>query len=131
MIHAQQKGATPPQILRGLCDAVARNFKGSISKGKPVVPPVAFVGGLARNAGIAQSLRELYRLDDDQFLVPDAAPWYGAIGAALLCAAPGAGNGDPRVSWVRTLCFFARPTGRGPTARRLGRLSLDERAAPA
>jgi predicted CoA-substrate-specific enzyme activase len=92
MIHAQQKGATPPQILRGLCDAVARNFKGSISKGKPVVPPVAFVGGLARNAGIAQSLRELYTLDESQFLVPDAAPWYGAIGAALLCARPASGS---------------------------------------
>ena len=91
MIHAQQKGATPPQVLRGLCDAVARNFKGSISKGKAVVPPVAFVGGLARNAGIAQSLRELYALDECQFLVPDAAPWYGAIGAAILCrrTAPG------------------------------------------
>jgi len=92
MIHAQQKGATPPQILRGLCDAVARNFKGSISKGKPVVPPVAFVGGLARNAGIAQSLRELYKLDERQFLVPEAAPWYGAIGAALLCAGPATGR---------------------------------------
>jgi predicted CoA-substrate-specific enzyme activase len=92
MIHAQQKGATPPQILRGLCDAVARNFKGSISKGKPVVPPVAFVGGLARNAGIAQSLRELYTLGESQFLVPDAAPWYGAIGAALLCARPASGS---------------------------------------
>jgi len=92
MIHAQQKGATPPQILRGLCDAVARNFKGSISKGKPVVPPVAFVGGLARNAGIAQSLRELYKLDESQFLVPEAAPWYGAIGAALLCAGPATGR---------------------------------------
>ena len=27
MIHAQQKGYTTDQILRGLCDAVARNFK--------------------------------------------------------------------------------------------------------
>ena len=88
MIHAQQKGATPPQILRGLCDAVARNFKGSISKGKPVVPPVVFVGGLARNAGIARSLRELYSLDERAFLVPDAGPWYGAVGAALLGARP-------------------------------------------
>jgi predicted CoA-substrate-specific enzyme activase len=97
MIHAQQKGATPPQILRGLCDAVARNFKGSISKGKTVVPPVAFVGGLARNAGIAQSLRDLYKLDEGQFLVPDAAPWYGAIGAALLCvrSAPGTATHTP------------------------------------
>ena len=27
MIHAQQKGYTTDQILRGLCDAVARNYK--------------------------------------------------------------------------------------------------------
>jgi hypothetical protein len=45
MIHAQQKGYTPPEILRGLCDAVARNFKSSITKGKKVVPQVAFIGG--------------------------------------------------------------------------------------
>ena len=34
MIHAQQKGYSPAEILRGLCDAVARNFKSSIVKGK-------------------------------------------------------------------------------------------------
>ncbi|MFB3819819.1 MAG: acyl-CoA dehydratase activase [Candidatus Methylomirabilales bacterium] len=88
MIHAQQKGAGPPEILRGLCDAVARNFKASITKGKPVVPPVAFIGGLAANAGVVQALRELFRLDEMQFLVPDAAAWFGAIGAALLGAPP-------------------------------------------
>ena len=27
MIHAQQKGYSTDQILRGLCEAVARNFK--------------------------------------------------------------------------------------------------------
>ena len=85
MIHAQQKGATPPQILRGLCDAVARNFKGSITKGKPVVPPVAFIGGVARNGGVVQALRELYGFDEGELFVPAAAEWYGAIGAAILC----------------------------------------------
>jgi predicted CoA-substrate-specific enzyme activase len=93
MIHAQQKGATPPQILRGLCDAVARNFKGSITKGNPVVPPVVFIGGVARNAGVVQALRELYRLDDGQFFVSPAAEWCGAVGAALLCRVPVAHEG--------------------------------------
>ena len=86
MIHAQQKGSSPPQILRGLCDAVARNFKGSIVKGKGVVPPVAFIGGLAKNAGVVQALRELFKFDDGQFFVPEAYAWFGAIGAALLAA---------------------------------------------
>jgi hypothetical protein len=37
MIHAQQKGYSTEQILRGLCDAVARNFKSSLVKGRAVV----------------------------------------------------------------------------------------------
>jgi predicted CoA-substrate-specific enzyme activase len=89
MIHAQQKGATPPQILRGLCEAVARNFKGAILKGKPAVPPVAFIGGLAMNAGVLQALRELFKLNATQLFVPPAYAWCGAIGAALLAAEPG------------------------------------------
>ena len=34
MIHAQQRGFTPEEILNGLCDAVARNFRSSITKGR-------------------------------------------------------------------------------------------------
>ena len=51
MIHAQQKGYTPAEILRGLCDAVARNFKSSIVKGRPVVAPVALIGAVSQNSG--------------------------------------------------------------------------------
>jgi hypothetical protein len=51
MIHAQQKGYTPAEILRGLCDAVARNFKSAVVKGRPVVPPVALIGAVSQNAG--------------------------------------------------------------------------------
>ena len=86
MIHAQQKGYAPPQILRGLCDAVARNFKGSITKGKPAVPPIAFIGGLAKNAGVVQALRELFKFEDGQLFVPEGYAWFGAIGAAILAA---------------------------------------------
>ncbi len=83
MIHAQQKGASPPEILRGLADAVARNFKGSIAKGKPVVPPVVFIGGLAANGVVVEALREAFGLGQ-ALLVPEAYAWFGAVGAALL-----------------------------------------------
>ncbi len=83
MIHAQQKGATPPEILRGLADAVARNFKASIAKGKPVVPPVAFIGGLAANQSVVQALRDALGLGEE-LMVPEAYAWFGAVGAALL-----------------------------------------------
>jgi predicted CoA-substrate-specific enzyme activase len=83
MIHAQQRGATPPEILRGLADAVARNFKASITKGRPIVPPVAFIGGLAANGSVVRALREAFGLAEDLF-VPGAYAWFGAVGAALL-----------------------------------------------
>ncbi|MCW5981557.1 MAG: hypothetical protein KIT09_25960 [Bryobacteraceae bacterium] len=84
MIHAQQKGYAPAEILRGLCDAVARNFKSSIVKGRPVTRPVAFIGAVSRNAGVAGALREAFGLSEDDLFVPDAYAWCGAIGAAIL-----------------------------------------------
>jgi predicted CoA-substrate-specific enzyme activase len=86
MIHAQQKGYTADQILRGLCEAVARNFKSSIVKGRQVVSPVAFVGGVALNAGVRDSLREAFRLKEADFLVPDLHCWMTALGAGILAA---------------------------------------------
>ncbi|MGH9680927.1 MAG: BadF/BadG/BcrA/BcrD ATPase family protein, partial [Candidatus Acidiferrales bacterium] len=39
MIHAQQKGYTTAEVLKGLCEAVARNFKSNIVKGRKVLAP--------------------------------------------------------------------------------------------
>jgi predicted CoA-substrate-specific enzyme activase len=87
MIHAQQKGYAPGEILRGLCDAVARNFKSGIVKGRPVAAPVVLIGGVARNAGVTAALREAFGLADAELIVPDEYAWCGAIGAAILEAA--------------------------------------------
>ena len=84
MIHAQQKGYQPPEVLRGLCDAVIRNFKGTIAKGKVVEAPVAFIGGVAANRGAVQALREAFDLDDEALFVPEFHSSMGAIGAALI-----------------------------------------------
>jgi predicted CoA-substrate-specific enzyme activase len=84
MIHAQQKGFQPPAILKGLCEAVVRNFRGSICKGKQVVPRVAFIGGVAANQGAVQAMRTLFSLNEEQLFVPKHYAWMGAIGAALL-----------------------------------------------
>ena len=84
MIHAQQKGHAPAEILRGLCDAVARNFKSSVVKGRPVEAPVALVGAVSQNAGVTAALREAFGLSADQLFVPAEFAWCGAIGAAML-----------------------------------------------
>ncbi|MEO8597907.1 MAG: BadF/BadG/BcrA/BcrD ATPase family protein, partial [Candidatus Solibacter sp.] len=84
MIHAQQKGYSPAEILRGLCDAVARNFKSSVVKGRPVAAPAMLIGAVSQNAGVVGALREAFGLSRDQLMVPDEFAWCGAIGTAIL-----------------------------------------------
>ena len=83
MIHAQQKGYSTDQILRGLCDAVARNFKSAIVKGREVTAPVAFLGAVALNQGVRNALRDAFKLKDEELLVPELHAWLGAVGAAM------------------------------------------------
>ncbi|HYW47173.1 MAG TPA: acyl-CoA dehydratase activase [Bryobacteraceae bacterium] len=84
MIHAQQKGYSPAEILRGLCDAVARNFKSSIVRGRPVQAPVALIGAVSQNAGVTGALREAFSLSPADLFVPAEYAWCGAIGTAIL-----------------------------------------------
>jgi predicted CoA-substrate-specific enzyme activase len=84
MIHAQQQGCTPAEILRGLCRAVAQNYKSSVLKGREVEGPALFVGGVAANAGVAEAMAEALGADRGTLQVPPLAAWLGAIGAALL-----------------------------------------------
>ncbi|HEX7485554.1 MAG TPA: acyl-CoA dehydratase activase [Vicinamibacterales bacterium] len=84
MIHAQQKGCSPAEILRGLCRAVAQNFKSSVVKGRAVTAPVLFIGAVAGNQGVVEALRETFELDESQLVVPPLYAWSGAIGAAML-----------------------------------------------
>ncbi len=83
MIHAQQKGYEPSEVLRGLCDAVARNFQTSVVRSHEIATPVAFIGGLTANPAVVQSLREAFNLSETDLVVPRAAAHVGAAGAAL------------------------------------------------
>ena len=83
MIHAQQRGYQPDEVLKGLCNAVTRNFKSVISRSKKVIPPVIFIGGVSMNSGIIQSLRQIFGLDDDEIYVPETMNWLGALGSAV------------------------------------------------
>jgi predicted CoA-substrate-specific enzyme activase len=84
MIHAQQKGFTPEEVLKGLCEAVARNFKSAITRGKKVVPGVAFVGGVASNKGVVQALEHVFGWTPGTLAVPEDHTAFGAIGATML-----------------------------------------------
>ncbi|MEW5725769.1 MAG: acyl-CoA dehydratase activase, partial [Thermodesulfobacteriota bacterium] len=83
MIHLQQ-GATPDyEIIAGLCHAMIRNLKSNIAKGKKIVPPLSFQGGVAANAGVRKAIAEVMELSAAEFIVPEHFFSMGAIGAAL------------------------------------------------
>lgn len=84
MIHAQQKGYNPPAILRGLCEAVVRNFKSTVCKGKDITPKVIFLGGMALNKGVVAAVKQVFEIDDDDLIVPHFPAALGAIGCALI-----------------------------------------------
>ena len=68
-------------IVAGLCLAVARNFKGSIVRGRPVPAKVSFQGGVALNKGMVKAFKEIFELED--LIIPEHTAFMGAIGAAL------------------------------------------------
>jgi predicted CoA-substrate-specific enzyme activase len=82
MIHLQQKGVGVREIAYGLCLALARNFIGTVLRGREARPPVAFAGGGALNAGLVRAFGELLGADEVSVL-PDPA-FVGALGAASL-----------------------------------------------
>jgi predicted CoA-substrate-specific enzyme activase len=84
MIHAQQRGYKPDEVLKGLCNAVSRNFKSVISRSKKVVPPVYVIGGVAMNSGMLRSIKEVFDLDDSDIVVPKTMCWLGALGCSIL-----------------------------------------------
>jgi len=87
MIHAQQRGYSSEAILKGLCDAVVRNYKATIVHGKPMLDNVLFIGGVAANAGVVQAMRDIFHLGD-RLIVPPLFQHIGAIGCALLADSP-------------------------------------------
>ena len=81
MIHKQQLGYKIEDILRGLCDALVRNYLNNVAKGKAIAEPLVFQGGVAANLGIREAFRKELGME---VIVPEYFAVMGAIGAALL-----------------------------------------------
>lgn len=81
MIHKQQMGHQIPDIIRGLCEALVRNYLNNVGKGKEILPPVAFQGGVAANVGIKVAFEKALGIPVQ---IPEHFNLMGAIGAAQL-----------------------------------------------
>lgn len=81
MIHKQQMGHNVEDIVAGLCEALVRNYLNNVGKGKEILPPVVFQGGVAANAGIRAAFEKELKVE---ITVPPYFDVMGAIGAARL-----------------------------------------------
>ncbi|HHV56669.1 MAG TPA: 2-hydroxyglutaryl-CoA dehydratase [Firmicutes bacterium] len=81
MVHKQQLGHSLEDIIAGLCEALVRNYLNNVGKGKEILPPVVFQGGVAANVGIKAAFEKALNL---KVHVPKNYGVMGAWGAALL-----------------------------------------------
>lgn len=81
MIHKQQLGFQTEEIIAGLCSALVKNYLNDVSRGKNLLPPVVFQGGVAANVGIRRAFEQELGLS---LIVPEHFEVMGAIGAAKL-----------------------------------------------
>ena len=81
MIHKQQLGYNDSEIIRGLCDALVRNYLNNIGKGKEIVPKVFFQGGVAANKGMKKAFENALGFE---IFIPEHYNMMGAIGAAII-----------------------------------------------
>jgi len=93
MVHKQQMGHALPDIIAGLCDALVRNYLTNVAKGKELLPPLIFQGGVAANLGIRNALQKALSME---IIVPPHYHVMGAIGAALLARERACQNGHTR-----------------------------------
>jgi predicted CoA-substrate-specific enzyme activase len=81
LIDKQQRGIKREAVLKGLCEALVRNFLSSVARGKPIMPPVIFQGGVASNQAVVEAFEKELDLKVD---VPQYHDVMGAIGIAIL-----------------------------------------------
>ena len=81
MVQKAQLGYAREDIIRGLCEALVRNYLSKLAKGKELCPPLMFQGGVAANQGMRKAFEDVLEVP---VLIPPYYAVTGAIGVALL-----------------------------------------------
>ena len=83
LIHKIQVGYAREDIIAGLCKSVAVNYLNNVGKGKNIIAPVVFQGGVSKNVGVVKAFED--ELGTPVIVDPDGH-LMSAFGAALLAA---------------------------------------------
>ena len=81
LIHKAQLGYKKEDIVAGLCKSVVLNYLNNVGKGKKIVEPIVFQGGVSKNKGVVKYFNEVLNTN---VIVDDNSHLMGAIGVAIL-----------------------------------------------
>lgn len=81
LVHKAQMGHKKEDIIAGLCKAVVTNYLNNVGKGKKIVSPIVFQGGVSKNIGVVKAFEDA---TNSTILVDDNSHLMGAIGVAIL-----------------------------------------------
>lgn len=81
LVHKLQVGYPREEIIAGLCKAVATNYLNNVAKGKKIVAPVVFQGGVSKNAGVVKMFEQELSMP---VIVDEKGHLMGAFGIAVL-----------------------------------------------
>ena len=81
LVHKIQMGYLKEDIIAGVCNAVVSNYLNNVGKGKRIVSPVVFQGGVSKNRGVVAAFEKALGC---KVLVDPNGHLMGAIGAAIL-----------------------------------------------
>ncbi len=81
LVHKLQMGYAKKDIVAGLCYSVAANYLNNVAKGKKIMGPVIFQGGVSKNEGVKKAFEELLQTD---VITDEDGHLMGALGSAIL-----------------------------------------------
>lgn len=81
LVHKAQIGHKKEDIIAGLCKSVVSNYLNNVGKGKKILPPVVFQGGVSRNEGVIKAFEEATGYP---VIVDPNSHLIGALGVAIL-----------------------------------------------
>ena len=86
LVHKAQIGCKKEDLVAGLCKSVADNYLNNVGKGKKIIGPIVFQGGVSKNIGVLKAFEEL---TGQKILVDKNSHLMGALGVAILAKKSG------------------------------------------
>ena len=81
LVHKAGAGYKKEDIIAGLCYSVANNYLNNVGKGKKIIPPIIFQGGVSKNVGVQKAFSDIL---GEEVIAIENGHLMGALGIAIL-----------------------------------------------